>query len=73
MLSKEREMFKYICNKRLDKIDELSKKVDYGDSKFIVNSSGLEIDSSELKGPVAFLHSIKKNKISTEEARHKEE
>ena len=55
MFSKEREIFKNIYNKRVNKIDELSKKIDYGDLKFIVNSNGLETDFSELKDPVTFL------------------
>ena len=66
MLSKEKEIFKNIYNKRLNKIDELSKKIDYGDLIFIVNSSGLETNFSELKDPVAFLDSIKKPKMSIE-------
>ena len=53
MLSKKREIFKNIYNSRLDKIDELSKTIDYGDFKFIVNSNGQETDFSELKDPVA--------------------
>ena len=73
MLSKEREIFKNIYNKRLDKIDELSETIDYGDLKFIVNSSGLETNFSELKDPVTFLYSIKKREISTEEVQHKQE
>ena len=48
-----------IYNKRPNEIGELSKKIDYGDFKLIVNSSGLETDSSELKDPVAFLDNIK--------------
>ena len=40
--------------------------------KFIVNSTGLEIDFSELKDPVAFLDSIKKREISMEEAQYKQ-
>ena len=39
LLSKEREIFKNTYNKRLNKIDELSKKVDYANLKFIVNST----------------------------------
>ena len=38
MISKERVLFNIIYNKRLDKIDELSKKTDYDDLKFIVKS-----------------------------------
>ena len=73
LLSKEREIFKNIYNKRLNKITELTKKIDYGDLKIIVNSSGLDTDFSELKDPVAFLDSIKKREISMEEARHEQE
>ena len=73
MLSKEREVFKNIYNKRLDKIDELPKTIYYGDFKFIVNSSGIETNFSELKDPVAFLDSIKKCEISIEGARNKQE
>ena len=35
-LSKEREIFKNIYNKRLDKIHQLSKTIDYGDLKKVV-------------------------------------
>ena len=70
MLSKEREIFKNIYIKRLNKKDELSKKVDYGNLKFIVNSTGLETNFSELKHPVDFLDSIEKREISIEEARY---
>ena len=65
-----RENFlKNIYNKRLDKIDELSKTIDYGDLKFTVNSTGLETNFSELKDPVAFLDSIKKREILIETKR----
>ena len=73
MLSKEREIFKNIYNKRLNKIDELSEKIDYGDLKFIISSSDTETNFCELKDPVPFLDSIRKREISIEEARHKQE
>ena len=73
MLSKEIKIFKNIYNKRLDKIDELSKAFDYGDLKFMISSSGIETHFSELKDPVAFHDSIRKREISIEEARHKQE
>ena len=41
LLSKEREIFRNIYKKILNKIDELSKQTDYGDLKFIVHSNGL--------------------------------
>ena len=73
MLSKEREIFKDIYNKRLDNIDELSKTIDYGDLKFVISSSGKETNFSEIKDPVASLDSIRKHEISTEEAQNKQE
>ena len=73
LLSKERDIFKNIFNRRLDKIDELSKTIDYIDLKFIVNGSDLETNFSKLKDLVAFLDSIKKHEILIEEARHKQE
>ena len=48
-----------IYNKRHGKIDELHKKIIYGDIQFTVNSIGLETDFSELKDPVAFLIVLK--------------
>ena len=41
--------------------------------KFIVNNSGLKIDFSKLKDPVAFVDSSKNLEISIEEARYKQE
>ena len=73
LLSKERDIFKNIFNRRLDKIDELYKTIDYTDLKFIVNGSDLETSFSKLKDLVAFLDSIKKHEILIEEARHKQE
>ena len=42
LLSKEREIFKDIYNKRLDKIKELNNKIDYNNLKCVVVSSGDE-------------------------------
>ena len=71
LLSKEIEIFKNVYDKRINKIDKLSKKNDYGDLKFISSSSGTENDFSELKDPVAFLDSIRKREISIKEAQCK--
>ena len=73
MLLKERDIFKNIYNKKLDKIDEIPKTIDYGDLKFVVSSSGRETNFSELKDSVAFLDSIRKHEISIEEGLHKPE
>ena len=68
---KEREIFKNIYHERLDKIDELSKKIDYNNLKYTVSSTGQKIDFSELKYPVVFLDSIRKDDKLIEEARYK--
>ena len=73
MLLKEREIYNRIYNKTLDKIDELSKTIDYSNLKFIISNSGTETIFNELKDPVAFFDSIRKREISIEEARHKQE
>ena len=73
MLSKESWIFKKIYNKRLDKIDEFSEKINYGDLKFIVNRSDLGNYFSELRDPAIFLDSIKRREILIEEAQHKRE
>ena len=36
LLSKEREIFKDIYNKRLDKIEELDNKIDYDNLKYVI-------------------------------------
>ena len=71
LLSKVREIFKNIYNKRLDKIDALSKAIDYGDLKFIISSGGTETDSTELKDRIVFFDKVRKREISIEEKRHK--
>ena len=63
MLSKETEIF---TTKDSIKLMNCLNKIDYGDFftvKFVVNSSNLETDFSELKASLAFLDSIKKREI----------
>ena len=67
-LSREREILKNIYNKRLDKIEEFSKKIDYNNLKYTVISSGEEFVFDKSEDPVLFLNDIKKDKISLEEA-----
>ena len=73
LLSIEIEVFNNFYNKKLVKIHQLSKKIDYGDSRFIISSSVVGTDFSELRDPVAFLHSTRKREILIQEARHKQE
>ena len=47
--SKEQEIFRNIYNKRLDKIEELTKKVDGNDLIFTTLSTGETIDFSKKK------------------------
>ena len=58
LLSKERELFKDIYNKRLDKIEELNNKIDHINLKYIVVSSGKKCDFGGLKDPLVFLNDI---------------
>ena len=58
LLSKEREIFKDIYNKRLDKIEELNNKIDYDNLHYIIYSRKHIINFSELKSPLTLLDEI---------------
>ena len=73
LISKEREIFKDIYDKRLDKIEELNKKIDYNNLKYVVVSSDDEYSFDKLKDPIAFLDDIKKGKISLKEAKDQQQ
>ena len=73
LLSKEREIFKDIYNKRLDKIEELNNKIDYNNLKYAVVNSGKTVDFSSLKDPLTLLNGIKKGGISLEEAKYNQQ
>ena len=62
------ELFKNVYNKRLNNIENLSKKVDYNDLKV---SSGLETHFSELQDLVTFPDDIKTNKVLIERVQYK--
>ena len=68
-LSKEREIFKDIYNKRLDKIEELNNKIDYDNLQYVAVNSGKIYNFSELTDPLTFLNEIKKGNMSLEEAK----
>ena len=72
LISKEREIFKDIYNKRLDKLGELNNKIDYDNLKYVVESSGDEYSFNKMEDPIALLNDIKKGKISLEEAKEKQ-
>ena len=58
LLSKEREIFKGIYNKRLDRIEELNNKIDYNNLEYPVYSKRDLIDFSKLTDPLTFLDKI---------------
>ena len=72
LISKEREIFKYIYNKRLDKLEELNNKIDYDNLKYVVESSGDEYSFNKIEDPIALLNNIKKGKKSLKEAKEKQ-
>ena len=62
--SKEREIFKDIYNKRLDKIEELNNKINYDNLKYVVVGTGDEYNFDNLEEPPTLLNNIKKGAIS---------
>ena len=67
--SREREIFKDIYNKRLDKIEELSNKIDYNNLKYVSVNNRSSYNFSELEDPLIFLNDIKKGETSLEEVK----
>ena len=72
LISKEREIFKDIYNKRLDKTEELNNKIDYDNLKYVVERSGVEYDFNKVKGPIILLNNVEKGQISLEKAKEKQ-
>ena len=72
LISKEREIFKDIYNKRLDKLEELNNKINYDNLEYVAERSGDEYSFNKIKDPIALLNDIKKGKISLEEAKKKQ-
>ena len=69
LLSKEREIFKDIYNKKLDKLEELNNKIDYNNVKYITANNRSSYAFSEIEDPITFLNEIKKGEKSLEEAK----
>ena len=68
LISNEREIFKNIYNETLDKIEELTKKINFDNLKYFTELSNMETDFSFKKVPITFLNDIKTNKIIIEQA-----
>ena len=69
LLSREREIFKDIYNKKLDKLEELNNKIDYNNLKYITANNRSSYTFSEVEDPITFLNEIKKGEMSLEEAK----
>ena len=63
-------MFKNICNERLDKIEELTKEIDYNDLNFIVQSSNDETDLTGIKDHLDFFDDIRNYKLTLRRAKN---
>ena len=70
--SKEREDFKDIYNKRLDKIEEINNQIDYNDLDYVILNKSMEYNFSIEKDPISFLNAIKEGEISLEEAKDRQ-
>ena len=72
LLSKEK-MLKNIYNKRLHKIEALTKNINYNDLKCIVQSTGEKTDFTKVMDPIVFLDYIGTGKITPEKAKNLQE
>ena len=68
LLSREREIFKDIYDKRLDKIEELNNKIDYNNLNYVAAGFGDKYSFDDLDDPLTFLNNIKKGEILMEKA-----
>ena len=69
LLSKQREVFKNISNERLERMEELNKKIDYNNLRYTVISTGEEFEFDKSEDPLAFFNDIKTGKVSLEEVK----
>ena len=56
---KKKKYFKKLNNEMLDKIEDLSNKINFDDLKYTSQSSGRETDFSKVKHLLVFLNDIK--------------
>ena len=72
LLSKEREIFKDIYNKRLDEIEEMNNEIDYDDLDYVIFKKNMEYNFSIEKDPISLLNDIKNGEISLKEAKSRQ-
>ena len=66
---KAQEIFKNIYNERLDKIKELTEKIDDNNLVFTIISTGRKTDFSKKDDPLTFCNKIEKGEITIEEGK----
>ena len=72
LLSKEREIFKDIYNKRLDKIEEMNNEIDHDDIDYVILRNNMEYNFSIERDPISLLNAIKEGEILLEEAKNRQ-
>ena len=72
LLSKEREIFKDITNKKLNKIEEMNNEIDYDDLDYVILNKDMEYNFSIEKDPISLLKAIKEGEKSLKEARDRQ-
>ena len=72
LLSKEREIFKDIYNKRLDEIEEMNNEIDYDDLDYVIFKKNMEYNFSIEKDPIGLLNDIKDGGISLKGAKNRQ-
>ena len=72
IFSKEREIFKDIFNKRLNKIEEMNNKIDYDDLDYVILSKDMEYNFSIEKDPISLLNDIKEGKTTLKETKDRQ-
>ena len=60
MVSKEREIFKNVYNERLNKIEGLTKKINFDDLKYDTESRAMETNFNAKKDSITFLIILKR-------------
>ena len=60
LVSKEREIFKNVYNERLNKIEGLTKKINFDDLKYDTESRAMETDFNAKKDSITFLIILKR-------------
>ena len=65
---KKEKSLKIFTIKKLDKIEELSNKIDYNDLNYVVVGTGDKYSFDDLDDPPTLLNNIKKGEISMDKA-----